>query len=273
MAVTKVIINGKLVAEEDAALGIHDLSITRGYGIFDFFKTLQNEPVFWEDNLDRFYRSAKLMDLPVEYSRDELKVMIVKLMSENKIPESGIKLLLTGGYSPDDYSIAKPNLIVTQKPWKRNLQGERRGIKLISYDFHRPFAAAKTIDYVMGIQAMKKAKEADADDVVYTQGGFVSECPRANIFFVMRDGAVVTPDKGVLSGITRMRIVEMAKGRFDVEERDVSIDEMRNAAEAFITSTTKNVTPVLAIDDIVYGTGPGVTTKKLQTQLERLIYS
>lgn len=273
MRTNKVIINGKIVSEENATLGINDLSITRGYGIFDYFKTLQNQPIFWEDNLDRFFHSAKLMELPVHYTREEIKVMIVKLMSENNIPESGIKLLLTGGYSADGYSIGKPNLLITQHPLKRDIQAERRGLKLISYDFHRPFGTVKSIDYVMGIQALKKAKEAGANDVVYTQNGLVSECPRSNIFFVTKDEKIITPGGDVLRGITKMHIIEMAKGRFNIEERDVTTDEMKNAVEAFITSTTKNITPILTIDDIVYGSAPGTITKKLQTQFERLIYS
>ncbi|PZP50374.1 MAG: amino acid aminotransferase [Pseudopedobacter saltans] len=272
MPITKAIVNGKIIAEEDASLGINDLSITRGYGIFDFFKTLQNTPIFWEDNLDRFFRSAKLMDLPVEYSKDELKVLIVKLMSENKIPDSGIKLLLTGGYSTDDYSISKPNLIITQRPLKRDLSAERRGIKLITYDFHRALATAKTTDYIMGIRALQKAKEANAQDVVYTSNGLVSECPRSNIFFVTKEGKIITPSNDVLLGITKMHVIELAKSRFEAEERDVTVEELNNAAEAFITSTTKNITPVLSINETVYGKTPGPITKKLQTQYERLIY-
>jgi len=273
MQAVKAIVNGKIILESEAVLGISDLSISRGYGIFDYFKTLQNRPIFWEDNLDRFFHSAKLMDLPVPYTREEIKVQVVQLMSENKIPESGIKLLLTGGYSSDGYSIGKPNFIITQHALKRDIAAERRGLKLISYDFHRPFGTVKSIDYSMGIHALKKAKEAGANDVVYTQNGLVSECPRSNIFFVTKDGKVITPGNDVLRGITKMHLIEIAKGKYDIEERDVTVEEMRNAAEAFITSTTKNITPILAIDDIVYGSTPGPITKKLQAQLERIIYS
>lgn len=272
MSGIKVIINGQIVSEEKAQIGINDLAIERGYGIFDFFKTLQNTPIFWEDNLDRFFHSAKLMDLPVDYTRDELKVLIVRLMSENKIPDSGIKLLLTGGYSNDGYSIGKPNLIITQQPLKRDIAGERRGIKLMSYDFRRTFANAKTIDYAMGIIALKKAKEAGFNDVVYTYDGLVSECPRSNIFFVTKDEKIITPEKDVLFGITRKYVIDGAQSKYVVEERNVTIEDMKNAAEAFITSTTKNITPVLSIDDIEYGKSPGPITKKLQTQYERRVY-
>lgn len=265
-------INGNLTPASKAVLHVDDLSIVRGYGIFDYFKTVDNRPVFWEDNLDRFYHSADIMDLPVTYSREQLKEQITELMSLNNLPNSGIKLLLTGGYSPDGYTIASPNLIITQHALKRDTEKEKHGIKLISYDYHRAFSNAKTIDYVMGIQAMKKAKASNADDVVYVQNGLVSESPRANIFLITKEGAVITPGEGVLAGITRKHIIENMKDSFHIEVREVSVEDMRNAKEAFITSTTKNITPVLSIDDITYGERPGPLTVKLQKAWEEILY-
>lgn len=268
----KVIINGELIPAKDASLGIDDLSIVRGYGIFDYFKTVENRPIFWEDNLDRFFRSAELMDLPVQYTREELKKLILQLMDANNIPESGIKLLLTGGYSKDGYSIATPNLVITQTLLHRNSDQEKHGIKLITYPYHRPFSSVKSIDYVMGIQAMKKAKATGADDVVYMQHDILSECPRANIFWVTKTGKLITPGEDVLEGIVRKKILSLAKGHFEVETRKVTRTDMQDATEAFITSTTKNITPVLVIDDTVYGTSPGPVTVQLQQLLEHLIY-
>ena len=89
MQIFYVIFNGKLIPEHEARLSINDLAIVRGYGIFDFFKTVQGLPIFLEDNLDRFYQSAYLMDLPVNYSREEIKQFINNLMQANRIPDSG----------------------------------------------------------------------------------------------------------------------------------------------------------------------------------------
>ncbi|GGH29901.1 amino acid aminotransferase [Sphingobacterium alkalisoli] len=267
-----VIINGQLIPEKEASLGIDDLSIVRGYGIFDYFKTVANRPVFLEDNLDRFFHSAKLMDLPVHYTRDELRIQIRTLMEANKIPESGIKLLLTGGYSKDGYSIATPNLIITQQPLQRNIRQEQQGIKLITYNYHRPFGTVKSIDYAVGILGLKKAKAAGADEVLYAQNGLLSECPRANIFLITKTGKLLTPGKDVLAGITRKYIIEIAKEHLDVEIRDVTLEDMKNAAEAFISSTTKNITPILSIDDTVYGSNPGPLTIQLQHMLEPIVF-
>lgn len=273
MHTTYVIFNGTLVPQEEANLGINDLAIVRGYGIFDYFKTVQGTPVFLEDNLDRFYRSAQLMDLPVNYSRAALKEMIEQLMQANNLPESGIKILLTGGYSPDGYTIADPNLIISQHAITRNTTLEQKGMKLLPFEYHRPFSQVKSIDYVMGIQALKEAKTHGADDVIYVQHGLMSECPRANFFLVSSEGTVLTADDDVLQGITRMKILELAHADFKVEVRDISIQDLENATEAFISSTTKNITPVTSVlGHKDFGDGAGPITRQLQKKLEQLVY-
>ena len=99
-------VNGELLPVSGASLLINDLSIQRGYGIFDFFKTLGGRPVFLDTHLDRFYHSAGRMRLDVGRSREQLKDMIAALQSRNGIPDSGIRLTLTGGYSADGFAPA-----------------------------------------------------------------------------------------------------------------------------------------------------------------------
>jgi len=272
MKISQVIINGKILPTNSASLGIDDLSIVRGYAIFDYFKTIDNRAIFLEDNLDRFYHSAKQMDLIVPFSRDQIREQIYTLMKVNDIPSSGIKILLTGGYSIDGYTITTPNVIITQSELNRNLTNEQNGIRLITFPYHRPFGTVKSIDYVMGIQALKKARKQGADDVVYALNNQLSECPRANIFIVDQFGTVITPEKDILAGITRKHVIEIAKNITSVEIRDVSLEDMANASEAFITSTTKNITPVIAIDDIKYGSSPGQVTTRLQEAFEVLTF-
>jgi len=269
MSNIKVIINGILTNANDAVLHISDLSIERGYGIFDYFKTVNGKPVFWEDNFDRFYQSAETMRLAVGYNRDELKAMIVQLMNVNNMANSGIKLLLTGGYSQDGYSIVQPNLIITQQALIRNETLENTGLRLVTYEHQRQMASVKSIDYLMGILALPYAKEKAAADVLYQKNGIIAECPRANIFIVTKDNKLVTPGGDVLKGITRKHILEIAQSTIETEIRPVTIAELYNAAEVFITSTTKNITPVLSVDDTVYGSSPGMITRQLQQQYNK----
>src|SRR5258708_5973136 len=107
----------------------------------------------------------------------------------------------------------------------------------------------------MAIWLQPLIRENGADDVLYRQDGVIAECPRSNFFLVTAAGALVTPGRDILRGITRMKILELAKGEFVTEERDVLLEELRDAREAFITSTTKHVLPVVAIDGVPIGNG------------------
>ncbi len=268
----KVIINGSIINKRDAVLHISDLSIERGYAVFDYFKTVNGKPIFWEDNLDRFFYSANCMRLKIEESREELKELILQLMNANKIADSGIKLLLTGGYSNDGYSISKPNLIITQQQQKRNEAAELNGLRLATYEYQRQLPHVKTIDYLMGILTQPYVKEKKADDILYKQNDTITECPRSNIFIVTKDERILTPEKNVLHGITRKHVLQIAAKEFKIETREITVDELYNAQEVFVTSTSKNITPILSVDEISYRPALGRITRYLQLKLNRMIY-
>ncbi|HEY4111969.1 aminotransferase class IV [Puia sp.] len=249
-------VNDVLIAADEASLGISDLSIQRGYGVFDFFKTLGGVPVYPDEHLDRFFFSASRMRLAVGKSRDELKEMIGVLMKRNEIADSGIRLTLTGGYSEDGYSLARANLVISQHPLTAPITAEpNRSIRLMTYPHMRQLPEVKTIDYLMAIWLQPQLREKDADDVLYHSNGVITECPRSNFFLVTDRGVLVTPGSGVLKGITRMKVLELVKGKLANEEREVRIGELHGAKEAFITSTTKHVLPVTAIDGLRVGDG------------------
>src|SRR6266702_6474930 len=128
-----VFVNDDLVPAEKASLLVSDLAIQRGYGIFDFFKTLHDTPVFLDDHLDRFFHSAGRLRLSAGKNREELKALLQTLMQKNRLPHSGIRLTLTGGYSADGYELSKPNLLITQKPLSLTIRESfQTGIRLVS---------------------------------------------------------------------------------------------------------------------------------------------
>lgn len=269
-----VLVNGSLILADDASININDLAVQRGYGIFDFFKVVNNKPVFLDDHLNRFYHSAGLMRLPVKQSREQIKKMIAELIQKNGFTDSGIRMTLTGGYSPDGYNIAEPNLLITQQSFKLSKGLQTDGISLITYPYQRQFADAKTLDYLKAIWLQPVLREQGVDDVLYVNDGYLRECPRANFFIVSADGRVLTQKSEMLKGISRKYILKISGEMYPTEERNVSLEELRNAKEAFITSTTKNVMPVVKIDGNILGDGkPGKITQSLASAYNRLIYS
>lgn len=251
--------NKQFLDEDRLSLKVSDLSIQRGYAVFDFFRTKNFKPLFLADYLDRFHRSASLMLLGPMYSSEELKNIIRELISRNGLPASGIKLLFTGGYSADGYQPADPNLIITQQAVTLTTPEKfAEGVKVITWNYQRDLPEAKSINYLMGVWLQKKIREQQAADVLYHKDGIITEFPRSNVFVVTTDQKVITPSENILHGITRKKMLELAGRQYQVETRAVHVDELKNAAEVFMTSTTKRILPVKQVDDTVIGGGiPG----------------
>lgn len=257
-----VFLNDQFVPEEKAVLHFRDLSIQRGYGVFDFFKVLNTAPVFLEDHLTRFYFSAEQMRLNTEYAKDELKKIIFELLQKDNLGDTGVRLTLTGGYSTDGYQLSKPNLIISQHSFSTPSKEQfEKGIKLVSYGHQRQLPQVKSIDYLMAIWLQPFIKQNNADDVLYHQNGIVSECPRSNFFIVTNDNKIVTSSKNILKGVMRTKLIETAKRNFNIEERKVTIEEIKTAKEAFITSTTKTILPVSQVDEHIFSKHNPVTTQ------------
>lgn len=260
------IINGALVLEDEAKISISDLAIQRGYGVFDYFRTVNSEPVFLDDHLDRLYHSADKINLNIDLHRAVLKDMLQRLIEKNNLPDAGIKITLTGGYSEDGYTVAKPNLLITQTPYTFNKEDFSKGTRLVTFNHQRQMPEVKTIDYLQAICLQPFIKENYADDVLYYDQAEIRECPRANFFIVTNNDEVFTPSKNVLKGITRKKILAFAE--LNVKEAVINLQTLQNVKEAFITSTSKHVLPVLNIDGTNIGNGrPGEITTKIYNRL------
>jgi branched-chain amino acid aminotransferase len=257
--------NNEFLPADKTYIHVSDLATQRGYGIFDFFKVVNGRPLFLDDYFDRFYRSAEAMRLTLLLSRPELEKIIRELIAKNGQPDCGVKMILTGGYSPDGYEIASPNLIITQhKLSMPSPEILEKGVKIITHEYVRDIPHVKTINYLMGIWLQRTVKDQRAYDVLYHLNGQVSEFPRCNVFIVSKDGEVVTPADRVLQGITRKNILSISGKKFTIHEGEVTLQDVLTAREVFLTSTTKRIVPVVQVDHTVIGNGqPGTVTVEL----------
>ncbi|HEX2609180.1 MAG TPA: aminotransferase class IV [Flavisolibacter sp.] len=265
-----VYFNG-FVRESEARLSYTDLSVQRGYGVFDFLKVVHSTPYRLDDHLDRFYQSARGLHLSVPKERNELTAILQELIRKNGYQDGGLKMTLTGGPSPDGYGIGQPQLIVSCQDYMPvPPQHLKEGIRLMTYPYQRTLPELKTIDYLMAIWLQPLRLEKEADDILYYQGGLISECPRSNIFLITREDIIITPSDHILKGITRKAVLDKGISLFRVEERPVTLEEVRQAKEVFITSTTRMIVPVTQIDDARIGNGkPGPVTMQLRALLSQ----
>ncbi|MCC6286864.1 MAG: aminotransferase class IV family protein [Chitinophagaceae bacterium] len=260
-----VFVNDDFFEENKAFIRTSDLALQRGYGVFDFFKTRNNKPLFLEDYLDRFFNSANEMFITIPISRAQLKENIFKLIEKNNIPESGIRITATGGYSPDGYSPVQGNIIIQQQLLVQPSQEKfDAGLRIATHEYMRDLPSVKSINYIMGVWLQKQLREKQLDDVLYFKNNIITEFPRSNVFMVTGGTKLLTPGKNVLAGVTRKKIFAFAPGLLPTSIADISLNELKSADEVFMTSTTRRILPVVEIDGVKIGNGkPGKITGEL----------
>jgi len=262
-------LNNRFLNYSEAKLHLSDIGLQRGFAIFDYFMEMEGRIPFLEDYLDRFYASAELLKLEVPLTRDLMKEKIAYLLQQNKFGTSGIKLLLTGGYSEDLYSPSSPNFMILNLPVFHKVGEFGDGVKLLLLDYKRHIPEVKTTFYLPSIALFHQMKDKGAIEMLYHHNGLLSETTRAN-FFLIKNSVLITPGSGVLQGITRKYILQVANEIMKVEEREVRLDELWDCDEAFITGTSKHVMPVIEVDGKMIGQGrPGEKTKAVSEAYER----
>lgn len=255
--------NGEFLPLAETRLQVTDLAFLRGYGIFDFLRVIKGNPIFVNDHLDRFEQAAKAMGLTIPQSREHLHQLIAELIRLNPHELLGLKLILTGGYSPDGFTPAEhPNLLALASPFV--FPDAAFGLTLMSYEYRREIPAVKTLSYLPPIQMLPQLKRQAADDYLYYSNGLISESSRSNVFIV-KNQTVSTPHTDILPGITRKHVLSVCQEVFAVEERGIPLAEVFEADEVFITSSNQRIMPVRQIDHhVLPQPHPGPVTKKLQ---------
>ena len=203
-----VYINDQFTDNEKATLHVSDLSIQRGFAVFDFCRTVNGVPLFLNDHLERFLHSAHAMRLQVPYTKPQLIDIIRELVQRSGIADAGIRIMLTGGYSADSYHPAKPNLVITCNAVRSTTQADfDKGLSAITYEYQRELAHIKSINYLMAVWLQPMLRVQQADDVIYFNKQSITEFPRSNVFIVTAAGKLITPAHNILQGITRKDLI------------------------------------------------------------------
>ncbi len=245
-----------------------DLGLQRGYGIFDFMKLINRQNPWIDWYMDRLHNSMRIAGLSLPYNETQLIEIIDDLLTANQVKNAYIKIVVTAGYSEDGYSMtSKNNVFIFAMPIPAKGSGSIHQGMLISDEYRRDIPTIKSTNYMRSCMLHPKIKAARAVDVLYHWDGYVSEASRCNIF-VVKDNAVRTPDKHILKGVTRRRVLNIQDPNISVSESSIRIEDVFNADEIFITSSTKGIMPIVAIDGKSIGDGqPGVITQSLMQHI------
>ena len=267
-------IGGQWVHPDKATISINDMAVIRGYSVFESLRTYNFRPFHLDEHLERLYRSAIMIDMEIPWSSKQVADIVREIIALNTYQHAAIRLLVTGGESEDGIlPSGNPLLVVMITPLgERDMEQFSRGSKLITTKLQRISPEAKTANYIAAVRALKEASRRNAADALFVnEREHVLEATRSN-FFIFRGDTLVTPRRGILIGITRNIVLELAQSLYVVEERPILLEELALADEAFITSSAKEITPVVQIDDLIIGDGkPGPRTYQLEQRFIEMV--
>jgi branched-chain amino acid aminotransferase len=269
----KIWMNGELVDWDDARIHVGAHALHYGSGVFEgirCYDTPKGSAIFrLRDHMQRLHNSARLLHMQIPYSVDELVESTNELLGANGLPEAYIRPISFYGFGELGVA-ARDNpveTVVMSWPWGAYLGEEalRTGIRAKISSWQRisaniiPHVAKATGVYINSMLAVTEANNAGYDEaILLTPEGTVADGSGENIF-VVRDGAIATPDlgTGILPGITRDSIIQIAQDLgYAVEEKPLIRSDLYLADEVFMCGTAAEVTPLRSIDDHEIGVGP-----------------
>ncbi len=261
-------VNGEFIEDNKAQISVNDLSVLRGYGVFDFLRTYNGVPFHLDDHLYRLERSARLIGLGLPNPIAKISEIVLETLKRNNYPESNIRLVVTGGLSSDGITPGdSPKLLVMVTKVKQlPAQWYTDGAKVITCHVERFMPGAKSINYIPAILCQNEARSQQAIEAVFVdRNGYMLEGTTSNLFVFIGDTLITPPCDRVLPGITRKVVLQLAEGeKIAIVQRPIHKDEVRLIDEAFISSSVREIVPIVAIDSIkINGGKPGSRTQKI----------
>ena len=260
-------VNGEFKEDNQAQISVNDLSVIRGFGVFDFLRTYNRIPFHLEDHLKRLERSARLIGLKLPHSRVEIDEIVRETLARNQHQESNIRIVVTGGLSSDGITPGESAKLLVMVTGVKQMPADwyTKGAKIITSHIERFMPGAKSISYIPAILCQAEARNQQAIEAVYVdRNGFLLEGTTSNLFVFIGDTLITPPCDRILPGVTRQVVLALAEKKFSIVERQLHKDEIRLLDEAFLASSVREVVPIVAIDAIQISDGkPGSGTKKI----------
>ena len=268
-----VYVNGAYLPEEQAKISVFDRGFLFADGVYEVSSVLRSKLIDNPGHLTRLHRSLGELAMMAPASDTEIETIQKTLIEKNDVDEGLVYLQVTRGAADRDFAYpvgVRPSLVMfTQRKSVINSPQAKSGISVIAVDDIRwRRRDIKSVGLLAPCMAKMQAKAAGADDAWLVEDGYVTEGSSNNAFIVSAEGTLVTRQLGseILAGITRKAVLKLSQEqRTKIEQRPFSIEEACNASEAFITSATTFVMPVISIDGNPVGDGkPGEVTRRLR---------
>jgi D-amino acid aminotransferase len=269
-----VFLNGRIIAASRATVSVYDRGLLYGDGLFETMRAYKGVAFAIEDHFHRLRTSADILGVPVPDL--DWPATIAALLKKNGLAthDAWVRLTITRGPAepprvlPPD--LPKPTTILMVRPLERDIaEHQRRGVKvaLLPFSCHGFIPEHKSLNYLPAVVGKVLASYHGAFEGIFVRGDHVVTEGTTSSVFIVRDGIVWTgPEVGILPGIARRRVIELARANgVRVIEREITTADLRLADEAFLTSSMIEVVPIVQVDETVLGEGqPGPVTATLQ---------
>ncbi|MBI2222165.1 MAG: aminotransferase class IV [Acidobacteria bacterium] len=287
MITAAVNINGRVTDAHNAAISPLDHGYLFGYGVYETLRTYDKVPFLYDRHMRRLRDSAAGIYVAVPVDDAEMLRRIEDTMAAVPgLREGYIRILLTrgvGDFSYDPRMAPEPTLVLVVKNFPEPAADKfEKGIRISFVSVMRNHPSTvnpriKSNNLLNNALAMQEAMRKGSEEALLkNHRGEIAECSQSNVFIV-KDGRALTPplDAGLLAGITREFVFEVGReAGIPVVEAAIREEHVVQADEAFITGTTRELTPVVAIDDQTIGTGkPGPITKTLLATFRKMARS
>ena len=272
-----VYVNGKIAPADQAVVPVYDHGFVYGEGVYETLRTYNRVPFLYDRHMRRLRQSAERLLLDVPFDDAAMLRWIDQTIEQaGELNEAYIRILLTRGIGDLNYdpkSTPKPTTVIIVKPFEAPAARVfNDGIRISLVDMLRNHPQSvnpiiKSNNLLNNALAMQAAYRSGAEEALMCNyRGELTECSQAN-FFLVRGGVVLTPksEAGLLEGVTRAFVFEIGR-EIGIEAREETLypKDLETADEMFITSTTRELSPVVNVDGRPVGTGkPGAITKKL----------
>ena len=241
-------INGQWVEQQKAVIPFNDSGFLYGDGLFETMRFDNNSIFSFEKHYNRLESGLKVVNLVIPYKQEELYNILNSLINKNSIKSGIIRMMITRGTIDSLLSKSSPNIYISIKPFYKVPDNP---VKVVFYSekkfpIIRYNPAIKSMNYLGNMLAKKECEKDGAfEPVFFNSDNIITECAIRNIFFIKKN-ILLTPalDLGILSGVMRDTIIDIAKGlNIDYQESYININELDSIDEAFITSTGIGLLP------------------------------
>ena len=276
-------VNGRVTPECEAMISVFDHGFLYGEGIYETMRTYHGRPFLFDRHMRRLRRSASMIDLPLPFSDEELAAQIRTTQDAAKLDgEAYIRVLVTRGIGELTYDLRAtphPSIVIIVKPQiDPPADVYEKGVRVVIVDIVRNHPATvnpmiKSNNLMNSALAMQQALRSNAfEGVMRNYKGELTECTTSNLFVVNNEVALTPPlEAGLLPGITREFLFDVGKDvGVEVAETVLGDEDLFRADEAFLTSTTRELVPIVTVNDRMIGSGrPGPVTWKLLNAFRR----